>query len=147
MRKRRAARVLLFEPGGSILLVHFAIPQPDGQDFVFWAAPGGEIESEESELAAAQREIREELGLDLAMEGPIRVDRNSFVHGGVPVDNTDYYFRAACERDAPRLIGLTPEEIRIMKGIRWWTPEALKQTGERIFPVDLKAWVQTLHRE
>ena len=144
MRQRRAARVLLFEPGGDILLVRFVFPQEDGGEFVFWCAPGGEIEGKETEVAAAQREIREELGLNLEMQGPIRVDRNTFAVRGEMCDNTDYYFVARCERDAPVLSGVTPEEIAAMKEIRWWGVGKLEQTLEKIFPVDLAEWVRRL---
>lgn len=144
MRLRQASRVLLFNPQGEILLVRFAIPQPEGHDFVFWCAPGGEIEDGETPTVAMHREIGEELGLDLALEGPLWTDRNTFVHQGVLCDNTDFYFRAECDRDVPRLIGVTEAELKIMKEIRWWTVEEVKQTGEKIFPVDLAAWVQKL---
>jgi ADP-ribose pyrophosphatase YjhB (NUDIX family) len=140
MRKRRASRVLIFDPFGAILLIRFEVPR-DGGDFMFWALPGGEIEAGESEVEAARREIREELGLDLEMVGPVRVDANQFLHQGEMVDNTDYFFRAFCERDAPRLIGVTAEEIRIMKEIRWWTVAELQRMSERIFPVDLAVWL------
>jgi len=147
MRKRQASRVLLFNPQGEILLMRFAIPQANGTDFIFWVAPGGEIEPGESPSEAAHREIFEELGLSLAPEGPIRTDHNSFLFRDEMVDNTDFYFRAECDRSAPKLIGLTPEELEIMKEIRWWTVEELDrvdQSLEQVFPVDLAAWVHEL---
>jgi 8-oxo-dGTP diphosphatase len=147
MRKRQASRVLIFNPQGEILLMRFAIPQSDGSAFVFWAAPGGEIEPGETETEAAHREIREELGLSLAIEGPIWIDHNSFFYRNELQDNTDFYFRAECLREAPKLIGLTPEELEIMKEIRWWTAEELDRTdhaAEKIFPIDLASRVHRL---
>lgn len=144
MRLRQASRVLLFNPQNEILLVRFAIPRPDGQVFVFWCAPGGEIEPGESPTEAMHREIAEELGLKLDLEGPLWTDRNEIFHHGEMCDNTDYYFRAECDRDAPKLIGFTPEEMKIMTDIRWWTVEEVDQTSERIFPVDLVPWVHKL---
>jgi len=144
MRKRRAARVLLFDPTGDILLIRCAVPRGD-EDVVFWLTPGGEIEPGESEIDAAHREIREELGLNLALEGPIRIDANSFLHQGEMLDNTDFYFRASCEREAPQLIGITPGELEMMKEIRWWTPDELNRTtAATIFPLDLASWVRHL---
>ncbi len=143
MRKRQASRVLLFNPQGEILLVRFAIPC-DGVDFIFWATPGGEIEPGETPTEAMHREIAEELGLSLALDGPLWTDHNCFLHQGQMCDNTDFYFRADCPRQAPVLIGLTADELKIMKEIRWWTMEQLQSTTEQIFPKDLIAW--TLNR-
>ena len=144
MRLRQASRVLLFNPHGEILLVRFAIPQPDGHDFVFWCAPGGEIEEGETPTEAMHREIAEELGLTLTLEGPLWTDRNQFFHQGQMCDNTDFYFRADCNRDAPKLIGFTPEERKIMKEIRWWSAEEIASATVKLFPANLAAWVPKL---
>ncbi len=136
MRPRRSARVLLFAPTGEVLLIRFAVPQPDGE-FVFWVTPGGEIEEGETELHAARRELREELGLDLALRGPVFEDSNQFVHLGEWRANTDFFFTAHCDPDAPVLIGFTADEIAIMKEIRWWSAGELEITNERIYPASL----------
>ncbi len=143
MRKRRTARVLLFDPAGAVLLIRFVIPRPAGP-WIFWAAPGGEIEPGETESEAAERELHEELGLTLKVEGPIREQQNVFEHEGEMRSNTDYFFRAECPREAPRLTGVTAAEIAIMKEIRWWTADELAEAGEKIFPEDLAAWTVSL---
>ena len=136
MRKRRTARVLLFEPSGKVLLIRFVIPRDDGK-FEFWVPPGGEIEPGETESAAAERELHEELGLNLTVTGPIFTQKNQFFHQGEMQDNTDFYFRAECAIDAPKLIGLTAEEIAVMREIRWWTRDEVRLTTEVIFPEGL----------
>jgi 8-oxo-dGTP diphosphatase len=133
MRKRRTARVLLFEPGGKVLLIRFVVPR-DGGEFVFWVPPGGEIEPGETESAAAERELREELGLTLRVSGPMFTQQNQFFHQGEMQDNTDFYFRAECAAAAPRLIGLTAEEIAVMREIRWWSRDEVRLTSELVFP-------------
>jgi 8-oxo-dGTP pyrophosphatase MutT (NUDIX family) len=55
-RKRMGAAVLFTDPAGRALLV-----EPTYKDY--WEIPGGSVEKDESPLAAASREIKEELGL------------------------------------------------------------------------------------
>ncbi len=141
MRKRRTARVMLFDESGAVLLIRFVAMRPDGE-FIFWALPGGEIEEGESEIDAAVRELREELGIVVKVEGPVYRDANQFWHQGEMQDNVDFLFCARCMRDKPRLTGLTPEEIAIMREIRWWTPEEIENSAERIFPVELAVRVR-----
>jgi len=127
---------MLFDEAGAILLVRFAVPRVEGE-FVFWALPGGEIEAGESEVEAAAREVKEELGLELEVVGPVYRDSNEFLHQGEMQDNVDFLFKAECRREEPRLIGATEDEREIMKEIRWWTTAEVEASSERIFPENL----------
>ena len=143
MKKRRTARVLLFDPSGAILLIRCIVPRPEG-DFIFWLTPGGEIEPGESPAEAAARELHEELGLTVPVEGPIREHANQFLHQGEMRDNIDFYFRAGCPREAPQLRGVTSDEIALMQKLQWWTQEEIQVSEERIFPEDLAEWLGKL---
>ena len=136
MRKRRTARVMLFDEGGAVLLIRFVAMRPDGE-FVFWALPGGEIEDGETEAEAAVRELREELGIEVSVEGPVYRDANQFWHQGEMQDNVDFLFRARCGRGDPCLTGVTAEEIAMMREMRWWTVGEIEGSQERIFPAEL----------
>ncbi len=127
---------MLFDEAGEILLIRFVVPREDGE-FVFWALPGGEIEAGESEVEAAAREVREELGLTLKIAGPVYCDSNQFLHQGEMQDNVDFLFRAECGREEPQLMGVTADEMEIMKEIRWWSAEEVEASEERIFPENL----------
>jgi 8-oxo-dGTP diphosphatase len=129
---------MLFDESGAILLIRFGVPREYGE-FVFWALPGGEIEPGETEADAAVREVKEELGIAVAVEGPVYRDPNMFLHQGEMQDNVDFLFRARCGGAEPRLLGVTVEEIGIMKEMRWWTAEEIETSGERIFPAELAA--------
>ena len=141
MRKRRTARVMLFDESGAVLLIRFVAMRPEGE-FDFWAMPGGEIEEGESEIEAAVRELHEELGIAVTVEGPIYRDANQFWHQGEMQDNVDFLFRSRCGRDEPCLTGVTAEEIAMMREMRWWTAEEIERSKERIFPAELAARVR-----
>jgi ADP-ribose pyrophosphatase YjhB (NUDIX family) len=136
---------MLFDEGGAVLLIRFVAMRPDGE-FVFWALPGGEIEDGELEIAAAARELREELGIAVKVQGPIYLDTNRFWHQGEIQDNTDFLFRAECGRDEPKLIGLTADEIAMMREIRWWSEDEVEASEERVFPVNLAERMRELRR-
>jgi 8-oxo-dGTP pyrophosphatase MutT (NUDIX family) len=152
MRARRTARIFLFDAKAlsahhpRVLLIRFVVPRPTG-DFVFWLTPGGEIGPEEAPAEAATRELREELGLVLPVVGPAYTERNQFEHGGEMRDNTDFFFTARCAPEAPRLAGITPEEIAVMREIRWWSAAAIHEAeaaGTRFFPVDILTRIRLL---
>ena len=127
---------MLFDEGGAILLIRFVVPR-EGGEFVFWGLPGGEIEAGETEIESAAREVREELGLELKVTGPVYCDSNQFLHQGEMQDNVDFLFRAECRREGPRLIGFTADEKEIMREIRWWSQAEIESSEERIFPANL----------
>jgi 8-oxo-dGTP diphosphatase len=127
---------MLFDENGAILLIRFVVPR-EGGEFVFWALPGGEIEGGETETEAAAREVREELGLELTVTGPIYCDSNRFFHQEEMQDNVDFLFRAECGREEPWLVGFTADEKAIMKEVRWWSASEVEASEERIFPVNL----------
>jgi 8-oxo-dGTP pyrophosphatase MutT (NUDIX family) len=127
---------MLFDEAGAILLIRFVVPREGGES-VFWALPGGEIEDGETEIEAARREVREELGLEVTVAGPVYCESNQFWHQGEMQDNVDFLFRAECGREEPRLIGFTTDEKKIMKEVRWWSVAEVEASKERIFPEGL----------
>jgi 8-oxo-dGTP pyrophosphatase MutT (NUDIX family) len=149
VKPRRSARVMVFDPDGRVLLIRCAVVRRDGKLFVFWLTPGGEIESGEEPLAAARRELHEELGLTLEPRGPVYSEHNQFEHMGEMRENQDFCFVARCAAEAPRMQGVNADEIALMQEIRWWTAEEVEAAlgrGENIFPVDLAARMREFAR-
>ena len=142
-RLRRSARVFLFDPAGDVLLIRIVAPLEDGP-FVFWVTPGGEMEPGEGAREAAARELFEELGIRPELVGPVHEESGgTYVHLGETVRNFDVFFAAWCAREAPRLLGVTAEELALMQEMRWWSIAELETTKERLFPAD----IATLARE
>ena len=133
-RLRRSARVFLFDRSGEVLLIRF-VTELESRPFVFWVTPGGEVEPGESDRAAAERELFEELGLRVPLAGPVHEESGGeYVHLGERVRNSDVFLAAVCNRDAPKLTGVTAEEIALMREARWWPAEELAATQERVYP-------------
>jgi len=129
--------VFLFDESGDLLLIRFVAQRSDGP-FVCWVTPGGEVEEGEADLAAAERELTEELGVKLPLVGPVHEEHGgTYEHLGETVRNYDVFFAARCERDLPRLAGVTADEIALMQEAPWWTLEDLKATTANIFPVEI----------
>jgi 8-oxo-dGTP pyrophosphatase MutT (NUDIX family) len=75
----RAAGLLLRDPAGRILLVRRA---GEGDHLGEWGIPGGKLEGDETPLAGALRETREETGYDLP-EGVALVELTRRIAEGV----------------------------------------------------------------
>jgi len=130
-KPRQAGRAILRDPAGRVLLIHFVLP-----NMTFWATPGGGMEPGETPLAAALREVREELGIEVALEGPVHKAVGIFEFEGVLIENTDNFFVGSWE-GTPRLLGATETESAALTEARWWSRDEIEHTEEDIFPRDL----------
>lgn len=130
-KPRQAGRAILRDDAGRVLLIHFVLP-----NMTFWATPGGGLEPGETPLAAAIREVREELGIDVTLEGPVHRAVGIFEFEGVLIENTDHFF-AGRWNGTPVLAGATETESAALRAARWWTVEEVEQSREAIFPRDL----------
>jgi ADP-ribose pyrophosphatase YjhB (NUDIX family) len=142
VRARRTVRVFVFDEAGRVLLIRCAMVLKSGEEFIFWGTPGGEIEPGEEPRDAAVRELREELGLELAVRGPLYTEANRFELAGEMRDNVDHWFVARCAADAPKMMGVTEEELAMMQEMRWWSAGEVERApgaGVKVFPVDLAA--------
>ena len=143
--ERRAARVLLLDADGRILLQNCFDPSsPDSGSW--WNTLGGGLDADETADVAAVRELYEETGLRVQAGdlGPVVHERQtSFAFGGSRYSQSEEYFllRAEAFDAAPTV----PSEIELVAvlGTRWWTREELRTTGERVYPEEL---VEVLER-
>ena len=130
-KPRQAGRAILRDKQNRVLLIHFVLP-----NMTFWATPGGGVEQGETPLQAAHRELQEELGIAVALEGPVHQAVGIFEFEGALIENTDIFFAGRWDGVA-HLIGATETESAALTEARWWTLGEVEQTPEPIFPRDL----------
>ena len=128
LRLREAARAVILDPGGRILLVRFEFP-----DRSVWACPGGGLEPGESHEAALRRELREEVGLELEELGPCVWTRTHIIPflDGRWDGQVERFHLVETESFVPSPL-LTVEQLRaeFVTDVRWWTPAALAASRE-----------------
>lgn len=134
---RRAARVVLVDPTGAVLLLSGHDPSlPDERPF--WFTPGGGAEPGERLADAGRREVEEETGHRIGELGPAAWRRRtSFVFDGVPFRQAETYFLVPTPRFEVRPAAFTEMETRSVTGWRWWPLAELMTTSETVHPPGL----------
>jgi len=145
LRIRPAARALVLDDDGRVLLVRFEFP-----DTSVWATPGGGIDEGETDEDAIRRELLEEAGLEGFALGPLlwtRTHHLAFASGRWDGQSERVYLvRTPAFEPAPRL---TWEQLRGegVTEIRWWTLDELEAAETLFSPRRLPALVRTLLEE
>jgi len=152
VRLRHSARAVILDEDGRILLCRFELLR-DGQQVVFWATPGGGVESGESLLAALRRELREEVGLELDADPPPHIWHQEQVRPGQAGDYDGFvndFFLVRVPTFVPRG-SLSDAELAAegVTGLRWWPlAELAAYAGpDRFGPRNLADLVAALVRE
>jgi len=134
---RVAARVLVVDPGGRVLLFRGFDPGRPG-DGTWWLTPGGGVDAGETLEQAAQRELFEETGLAVDAVGPPLFERRiEFDFEGVHFDQTETYFCVRAEQFPITRAGWMDHEHRSMFEHRWWSAAELDATDETVYPENL----------
>lgn len=132
-RIRRAARVLLVDGAGRLLLFRYV---PDDLP-PFWLLPGGECEGDEDFAAAARRELFEETGI-AAQPRRLAVTREfDYVYQGLPVRGIEHFFSHRTRETRIDTSGHTEVERRAMQEYRWFAPAELSGWHEPVYPADI----------
>jgi 8-oxo-dGTP pyrophosphatase MutT (NUDIX family) len=137
---RQAARVLLLDTDDRALLIAH-VPR-EGR--WVWSAPGGGLQPDEDHRAAAQRELTEELGLDISPGPWIWSRRVTFPFRGIWLDQAERWFLARTERWDPVDAPLDDHNI---DEARWFSVADLQRGDVEVAPRALAEHLAILLRD
>jgi 8-oxo-dGTP pyrophosphatase MutT (NUDIX family) len=131
--ERQAIRAIVLSGDREVLLLRIRPPQ--GGDW-FWITPGGGLEPGETVEEGLRRELKEELGLERFLIGPLVWRRqHTFNWGGERICQREQYHIVHTARFEPHMSDAV--EAAVLDRFRWWPASELAQARERLTPLSL----------
>ena len=144
---RRSVRALIVDESDRLLLGRHALVDPPGS--AVWAAPGGGVEGEESDLEALARELREEVGLIVEESPPLvwrQVIRSRGLSAGYDGVANEYFLVRTSTFNPRETFSNAELATENLEEMRWWSiADLANYRGSDLFsPRDLKQRLLTL---
>ena len=129
--EREAARILVIDPAGRVLLQEVQASDTGG---TVWIAPGGGLEPNETHEAAALRELREEVGHTGGQLGPcVWIREHEFDFRGTHYRQSERFFLAKSEPFEVDTSGMDDLELELVQGHRWWSVSEIEAASAAAF--------------
>lgn len=139
--RRRAARVVVFDPQDRVLLINARDPR-HRRGPGWWEIPGGGIDPGESTEDAVRRELWEEAGIRDAEIGPcVWTQSVEFTFGGWLFEQDEWVHIARCEGGDRTPAGLEALEALAFGEQRWWALDELLELRLRTIPYRLSEFL------
>ncbi len=141
LRIRRTARAIVVNDREEVLLIQHSDTSPANPKqpdrLIYWVAPGGGVEDNETYEAAAIRELKEETGVHIeSVERCILRRDIDLLYGKELVTSREYFFLARIVgRPTPTRFKVHPEEN--ISDFRWWPISEIETSNETFFPEGL----------
>jgi 8-oxo-dGTP pyrophosphatase MutT (NUDIX family) len=143
---REAARILLFDDKGRLLLLRGHDPFLPERSWLF--TPGGGLHEGESQREAAAREVREETGFvvpEEALVGPVWERTAVFDFMRSPyVQHEEFFLAKASDATEHRPVIWTEAEQDTIEAMTWHTVDEVKASGLEVFPLALGELLSTV---
>jgi 8-oxo-dGTP pyrophosphatase MutT (NUDIX family) len=126
-------RALVVDRSDRLVLFHASLPDREP----WWFAPGGGVESGESDEAAIVRELEEEIGLIVdpgSLSAPVWARDYIFRWKDVDERHLERFFLVRVDEHVVDISGLDADEAGVVREYRWWTPHELAASAERFSP-------------
>jgi 8-oxo-dGTP pyrophosphatase MutT (NUDIX family) len=139
---------VLLDQRGHVLMLNASDPANRTKP-AWWEIPGGGIDPHETSADCALRELYEEVGITDARIGPcVWIQDAQFTFGGMRFEQHERVHVAWLERDGHegdfRPQGLEMLEAMAFGGHRWWEPDELLGSSERVLPYRLREFLPDL---